>query len=47
MNESFHKSPNLEFTSLDPHIEEIMKAQTQLPTSNVMETQAQIQQVEA
>ena len=47
MNESFHKTPNLEFISLDPQIEETMEVLTQAPSTNFLETQAQVQQVQA
>lgn len=47
MDKSSYKAPNLEFTSLDPYIEETMEIQTQAQVDDVMETQFQVQKVEA
>jgi len=38
MDKSSYKAPNLEFTSLDPYIEETMEIQTQAQVDDVMET---------
>ena len=47
IDESSHKAPKLDFTSLDPHIEETAEIQTQAQIEDFIKTQFHGQQVEA
>ena len=41
------KAPNLESTSFDPHVKEIMEVQSQAQANGVMEVHVHIQKIEA
>ena len=43
MGKSSHKGPNLEFASLDSHIEETMEIEDQTQVCDVVEVQFQVQ----